>query len=324
MKTVFDNAMTAHVWAQQTQEHGRSNNGNLYFRGRTIYSYRDTWPLAHFHESGLIIINRESYSISTSQHLNEVTGAIGYGRENVVSVHSTKILTAIVQGYGTNQDIANKICAETRDIAYSHIKQAAKRKKDSLRFSDIGDALAAISTAEKLCNALDSSVQFHQQLSALQEQLRNDSATLITAKGDEIKAENEAAKKRKAQEKEQAKIYHDEMLAKFRRGEGYSAWDLTRHTNKIYMRVKGDEIETSRGARFPVDHALKAFKTIRICKERGETYSRENVRMIGGNSPRLGHFTIDAIEANGNVKAGCHYVEWDEIELIARELKVFP
>ena len=44
MKTVFDNRQLAHVWASQSQEHGRGSS--FYFNGRVIYSYRDSWPLA--------------------------------------------------------------------------------------------------------------------------------------------------------------------------------------------------------------------------------------------------------------------------------------
>ena len=79
-KTVFDNAMTAHVWAQLTQPEGRSNNGNFYFEGPTLFSYG-----RHF-IAGLILpaapeegeearplvtlINGDSYSISTGRHLS--------------------------------------------------------------------------------------------------------------------------------------------------------------------------------------------------------------------------------------------------------------
>jgi len=79
-RTVFDNAMTAHVWAQLAQPEGRSNNGNFYFEGPTLFSYG-----RHF-VAGLILpaapeegeearplvtlINGDSYSISTGRHLS--------------------------------------------------------------------------------------------------------------------------------------------------------------------------------------------------------------------------------------------------------------
>lgn len=318
MKTVFTNSMVAHVWAQQNQDEGRSNNGQFYFRGRTIYSYRDSWPLAHFHESGLIILNTQSYSMTTSRHLSEVRSALGYGNPDIVQVDSVEILKDIVNGYGTKQNIANKICETVKEQANRFIKSAAKRKKASLQSSDIGAALSWIATAQKLCDMLESSVQFHQNLGELQSQLQNDSAALIAAKGDEVKAEQEAERKRKAERKERAKAKHDEELEKFRNGENYNNYFMKEYTDQIYMRISGDEIETSRGALFPVDHAKKAFLVIRAMREKSEGWKKN------GKTIHLGHFQIDEITPSGNVKAGCHYVEWSEIESCAVALGIYP
>ena len=85
MKTVFGNhSMVAHVWAQQTQEHGRGKN--MFFEGNAIYSWGHHWTLAFFVDNscrkfidvigGNVIINTQSRSVSTSQHLGEVYGAI--------------------------------------------------------------------------------------------------------------------------------------------------------------------------------------------------------------------------------------------------------
>lgn len=52
MRTVFTNHMVAHVWAQQNQPHGRSGNGQFFFDGPTIYSYRRSYPIAHFTGAG--------------------------------------------------------------------------------------------------------------------------------------------------------------------------------------------------------------------------------------------------------------------------------
>ncbi|MGK3946280.1 hypothetical protein ABK046_49000, partial [Streptomyces caeruleatus] len=72
MKTVFSNAQTAHVWAQQNQEHGKSSNGQFYFRNKTIYSYRDSWPLSTFATPNIVLINNTSYSVTTSKHSGHV------------------------------------------------------------------------------------------------------------------------------------------------------------------------------------------------------------------------------------------------------------
>lgn len=85
MQTVFSNHMTAHVWAQLAQNEGRSNNGQFYFDGPTLYSYG-----AHF-VAGYIVptapngdaptralstfINGDSYSVTTGRHLSHAHGA---------------------------------------------------------------------------------------------------------------------------------------------------------------------------------------------------------------------------------------------------------
>ena len=66
-----------------------------------------------------------------------------------------------------------------------------------------------------------------------------------------------------------------------------------------------------RGARVPLDHAIKAFRTIKRLRERGQAYQRN------GHTIHLGQFALDAIDALGNVRAGCHNVTWDEIERVA-------
>lgn len=67
-QTVFSNDMAAHVWAQQRQQSGRSNNGNLYFDGPTLYSYGSHFPAGVIAADGTVFLNADSYSISTSRH----------------------------------------------------------------------------------------------------------------------------------------------------------------------------------------------------------------------------------------------------------------
>jgi hypothetical protein len=66
MPQVFDNYMTAHVWAQQTQESGRSSNGNFYFEGRTLYSYGSHYVVGFIAPNGQAFLNSDSSSMTTS------------------------------------------------------------------------------------------------------------------------------------------------------------------------------------------------------------------------------------------------------------------
>ncbi len=77
------------------------------------------------------------------------------------------------------------------------------------------------------------------------------------------------------------------------------------------LRREGDEIVTSKDARFPVDHARKAYDILKRLRDRGETYHRN------GTMIHVGHFAIDNLYANGVVQAGCHNIQWDDIEDLA-------
>ena len=75
-QTVFSNSMVAHVWAQQRQQNGRSNNGNFYFEGRVLYSYGTHFPVGIFADDRTVFLNADSYSVSTSGHQADARSAV--------------------------------------------------------------------------------------------------------------------------------------------------------------------------------------------------------------------------------------------------------
>ena len=80
------------------------------------------------------------------------------------------------------------------------------------------------------------------------------------------------------------------------------------------LRVVGDEVETSLGARFPVAHAKLGLAFVRKVRASGQEYVRN------GHTIHLGNYVIDRIDSDGSVHAGCHVVRWEEIERIAPQL----
>lgn len=107
MKTVFDNGMTAHVWAQATQSYGRSNNnGNVYFEGPTLFSYGPHFvtgfliptatPADYFGgcDIALTLITGDSYSVSTSGHVSDARAA---ARGPVAIIPGLTELTRIIR-----------------------------------------------------------------------------------------------------------------------------------------------------------------------------------------------------------------------------------
>jgi hypothetical protein len=129
-------------------------------------------------------------------------------------------------------------------------------------------------------------------------------------------------------EQEQEERKNAEELAAWIAGGGSKRPSFGYRLEKTYLRavnverdsagaVTGGELQTSKGADVPLTHAIKAFRFLKLCRERGKGWTHN------GHSIRVGHFTVDSIQPDGSFKAGCHNISWDEVARVTRELGVF-
>jgi hypothetical protein len=82
------------------------------------------------------------------------------------------------------------------------------------------------------------------------------------------------------------------------------------------LRVRGKKLETSQGADVPLSDAVKVFRFVKLCRERGEGWRRNGARVpVGG-------FQVDSVEPSGDFVAGCHRINWPEIVSAARQAGV--
>lgn len=123
-RKVYDNAMTAHVWAQQNQDEGRSNNGNLYFVGPVIYSYGSHFVAGVIDESGVAWINTDSYSPSTAKHMSYVRRAVRGKMFYVPSLTGIWRAIAALRGdHAAAPYFARETAAERREANAAWIKR---------------------------------------------------------------------------------------------------------------------------------------------------------------------------------------------------------
>ena len=115
-------------------------------------------------------------------------------------------------------------------------------------------------------------------------------------------------------ERAEALVRQQELIAKWRAG----LYSGCLYEVPVMLRIDGDEVVTSRGARFPVSHAKRALAFIRKVHESGQAYVRN------GHTIHLGPYVVDRVELDGTVKAGCHVVSWEEIERIAPAIDSIP
>jgi hypothetical protein len=307
-KHVFDTGEIPHLWAHRTQEDARNRQGNLYFTGDTIYSYGSHFPIARHvtNDAGqrAVLFTTATYSVTTSSHCSAVRSAIPSGIPvfHVPNVchgrYSGSELTADDHG-GNLADYAERIEKYVITSARARSSYAKEWNNDhAVRLRDEAFAYCAF---------------FGLPVPNISEVRELDSEALTAIRKREAKRTAEKAEQTK-RERAEAVIRQQELITKWRAGQ-YSGclYDVP-----AMLRIDGNEVVTSRGARFPVSHAKRALAFVRKVHESGQAYVRN------GRTIHLGPYALDRIEANGTVKAGCHVVSWEEIERIAPALEAVP
>lgn len=297
MRHVFTNAEIPHLWAHQAREEARNSNGTLYFNGPTIYSYGSHFPIAShvLNERGeaAVLFTIARYSVTTSGHCSAVASAIpthvpvfhvphlrgSWGETRSHSANAENYVSRISELLDkASRARSNREWLEREALS---LRQELQRYVAFFRLSGI-----AVPESENL-DALQGWISAH----AEEEQRRKEEAARC------------AEQKRRREQRSQIK--------RFRSGD-----PTVTYIGGIQpmLRVRGNEVETSLGARFPIEHAIRGLELIRQVRQSGQEY------IHNGHAVHLGHYRIDRIECNGTVHAGCHIVAWNEIERIALHL----
>lgn len=145
----------------------------------------------------------------------------------------------------------------------------------------------------------------------------------------ELREQWEAAKAERARlEREQREREQAERLASWRAGAAVGRISAARPSGAAYIRAVGverdesgaivaGELETSLGASVPLVQAVRAFRFLKLVRERGDGWRKNGARI------RVGHFEVDSISPTGDFVAGCHSFEWADVRELAESLGVF-
>lgn len=311
MKTIFSSIQECcHVYAQRNQ--ARGNSGNVFFEGNTIYSYGYHFPMASFIETkeGLkCFINSDSYSPSTSKQQSFVRQAVSHYDRIYVS---GKILKMLIGPYTPNE-LCESVIEQTRNAIVECSKLAAARRMATKKANDIANGIAAYEANVKLLALFG--LKMPVAITKLKDTMTTDLNSVIKANDKAIKAakrklDKARAKAQAEREKEALEASKDWLAG----DDGHTVSHALYHSPVTYLRIKGAVIQTSQRAEFPIKHAKLAFKYIVDCIQNKKEFH------TNGKTIHLGHYQIDSIDIEGNVKAGCHYVKYDQIERIAKEL----
>lgn len=259
----------AHNWAHQT---GRKNRGfNVFYDGDVIYSHGHHFMIAkHFvapNGETVVLFNKESRSVSTSQHQAIVRRAAS--NLPIVEFDGDDVL---------RHPVADRAKREIEAIAASLPDLALKAQRARVH------AAWHINTMRREISRANRIRDLFQITDIAPLEMPGDIAAFV--------AEYAAAEKAREAAREAA---NREKILEWLNGAAINP----PHTKTPYVRVRGDIVETSWGVKVPLRRARALYRLARICKACGHEYVPHKRQLID-------HWQIDRISADGTIKAGCH------------------
>ena len=322
-RKVFPTSEIPHLWFHQTQSNARSQ-GNVFFDGDTIYSYGTHFPIARHvtSKSGerAVLFTIAHYSVTTTGHCSAVRSAIPSG---TVVFHVPSLGTHYASGTPNHNDNLKYFVTQINE----HITKASRARSTWTITSHLRQANGLVESArayEKFFRVRVPSLPVvpeadSEKLAAIGKREREESAR----KAKEQREENERRKQRIEQERKEWEEKLPALCAEWRNGVNVRIphpsciWYDSGNVPRIptMLRISGDEVETSLGARVPVSHAKRGLRFVRSVIAFGQEYVRN------GHTLHLGHYAIDRIETDGTLHAGCHVIKYAEIEALAPALE---
>ena len=288
MRTKYSsNSELIHIWAHDSRPEIMKQANSVTCHNDILYSY--STAIGQIVNNDTVIYNTASYSNTTSKHQSLMKSATShYPNQIYLDIHQYDMNHLIFGQSSFNELVLNPNMNKASELLV--LASRSKKHKDMYN-------MQAISIFDNL--------RRYAILFNLECQLPNVDDLTESA----IKADKEAkalAKIRKAELiKEQA-----EALENWRAG-----LDVRNFFEVTALRIKDDEIQTTKGARIPVDHAVKFWGLIKSWHEKGVSYVKDH------HSIHLGNYSVNRFE-NDVLTVGCHTIPYSEIENIAHQLSL--
>lgn len=298
IKRVFgSNDEVAHVWAQQSQSDGKS--GNMYFQNTTdIYSYGAHFLAGKFHKAlngaPIVLVNSHVYSNSTSKHLRSIRGAVSH------LISFTVPFVSSPKERENYQYLSNKAADAMSNLLNANSLGKWGEDKAESFLEHLENCLAAYNKyvwAFGVCKGMPKEL-------ALDGTTRSDLIDLIDVK---IKRTKELKAIKDALTPDEVKELADKRAKALARKFEYERqlWldggtNSTKHFSRdeVFCRIMQNRVETTKGAKVPLDEALKLVSLINKNKD------------IQG--VKIGHYTVTELTKDTLI-IGCHRIPLSEV-----------
>ena len=313
MKTVVRTPQVYHLWANQAQDDARNANNSAYFVGNACYSYGAHFMIArHFkNQKGkeCVLFTRRTYSKSTSKHIGCARWAIP---NNIPVFEVADPCNYYHTDFKGNKPLLEADCALYIEEAKQHVVTGSRaRSYGQMHFNSAADCLRN-AEAMKTFFALRIKVPAFDSLVSADLLREAKERAEKQARLDEVLAE-----KRAKEYALQREIDRKEAAVRFK------AWQEGAHGScpyayttdadgSAYLRLTADGVvQTSQGAEVPYTQFVRALRFVVFCRERSQAFK------CNGVQARVGGFSINEINENGDAHVGCHYFTWKRIQEFA-------
>lgn len=291
MKTVFPTREVYHIWASNTQPHGRNTHHTMSFDGDYAYSYRACIGCRVTNKVGDVyfILSHYTYSITTSKHWAHLRHAV---QGNGTVVH----LPIKFNDRHTPRELFDDLEAHfNQQITLLQRKWVTANKLSKTRYQAKIDRLH---------------YEFHKCVTGLNAAFDEDFPLPEAPAVDEdaILAEIEAEKAAAEARKEAMIIENTLRYRAWCEGEGEWFYNMANFPMALRVSYSGAFVETSKGASVPVEDALRLWPIIQRVRAKGKRVVFDDVS--------VGHYQLNWIDGNGGIKVGCHEIPYAELERI--------
>lgn len=325
------NKQVAHVWANQNKE--RMRGSNFFFEGPAIYSYGRHFCIAKFVQNTrgevAVLINGDSYSVSTSRHTQFVRRAL-----DGLDVPTFTLSAVGAAGNSEDYEVSkgqrytvpsrSYLLAEYENMIKSAAQSLVKSKRARKNASwYIEDAQRAQAEAQRLneffaLNMEADSEKMRALIADIEEQARENAAAMKEARA----REKERQVKQREKDREDFEAWKRGQLHScpfsFQTDENGSAYlRIQTLRDTVNTDITWQVVQTSRGAEVPFEDARKAFRFVKLCRMTGRAFQ------ANGSQVPVGHFAIRFVTAEGNVQVGCHFFTWERVEEFAKSCGIF-
>ena len=275
--------------------------------GETLYSYGYHFPICTHLEPGThagyeLAFTTAGYSVSTSKH-------IGYAASATSHLKTLYCYNPENARNGRHKENLQEFAMEAMEAAQAY------RGRDTMADADrMRKRLTALDNWKAYCKAFKVTQKI---IAAIAPDALKVYKSLNAGRDDlqaQAKKTGEAIRKAKAKREAKAKAKREkearEAMPKWLAG-GYASPSL--YALPVVLRVIGNTVETSHGARVPVETARKLWPLVKRARKQGRAF-------IPAQSITLGFYNLSRIEASGLAVIGCHRIPFEAMQAVSAEV----